>query len=167
MHLRPFAPSDEDAVYAACQDAETQRWTRVPSPYTHSDAHEFLVRAPTGWQDDTSYTFAVCDSVSGELLASVGLRPDAKDNVAEVGYWCAAWARRRGVTSEAVAVLCRWGFAAVGLARIEAFVAVGNDASRRVVENVGFTFEAVLRSRLQSQGVRYDAWLLGLLPRDP
>jgi hypothetical protein len=29
---------DVEAVFEACQDPEIQRWTTVPSPYTHNDA---------------------------------------------------------------------------------------------------------------------------------
>ena len=166
LHLRPFAAADADAIYAACQEPDIQKWTRVPSAYTLADAQHFLTRSPEGWQKDTAYSFAVCDSVSGDLLAAVGLRPDASDNIAEIGYWCASWARRQRVTSEAVGALCRWGFGALELARIECHIAVGNDVSRRLAEHVGFTIEGVSRSRLLLSGIRYDAWIAGLLPDD-
>ncbi|MFL6240055.1 MAG: GNAT family N-acetyltransferase [Actinomycetes bacterium] len=167
LHLRPFAPADEDDVYAACQDAEIQRWTRVPSPYTREHARQFLIDdTPRNWRDDTAYTFAVCDSVSGDVLATVSLHRKRTDNVAEIGYWCAAWARGRGVTTEAVGAVCRWGFAGLGIARIEWHAAVGNPASRRVAEKAGFSIEGRLRSRLELSGVRHDAWVGGLLPDD-
>jgi RimJ/RimL family protein N-acetyltransferase len=31
--LRPWRPDDVDAVFAACQDADVQRWTQVPVQY--------------------------------------------------------------------------------------------------------------------------------------
>jgi RimJ/RimL family protein N-acetyltransferase len=167
IHLRPFGPADEDAVYAACQDAEIQRWTRVPSPYTRVHAREFVLdRSSSGWHEDRAYTFAVCDSTSGDVLAAVGLRPLGLDDVAEIGFWCAAWGRGRGVTTDAVAAVCRWGFGAVGLARIEWHAAAGNMGSRRVAEKVGFVVEGELRSRLYVGGQRHDAWVAGLLPGD-
>jgi RimJ/RimL family protein N-acetyltransferase len=167
LHLRPFGPADEGAVYAACQDPEIQRWTRVPSPYTREHAREFLTESvPAGWRDDTAYTFAVCDSVTADVLAAVGLHRNRTDNVAEIGYWVAAWARGHGVATDAVATVCRWGFGAVGLARIDWHAAVGNVGSRRVAERVGFSVEGRLRSRLELGGVRHDAWVAGLLPDD-
>jgi RimJ/RimL family protein N-acetyltransferase len=166
LHLRPFGPADEDDVYAACQDPEIQTWTRVPAPYTRAHAREFLTEtSPRGWRADTEYTFAVCDSVSGDVLAAVGLGRLRTDNVAEIGFWCAAWARRRGVTTDAVTAACRWGFGAVGFARIEWHAAVGNAGSRRVAEKAGFTVEGRLASRLELNGVRHDAWVGGLLTR--
>ena len=167
LHLRPFRPADEDDVYAACQDPEIQTWTRVPAPYTRAHAREFLTEtSPRSWREDTAYSFAVCDSVSGDVLAAVGLRRLGLDNVAEVGFWCAAWARGRGVTTDAVAAVCRWGFGAVGFARIDWHAAVGNVGSRRVAEKVGFIVEGRMRSRLELNSVRHDAYVAGLLPPD-
>jgi RimJ/RimL family protein N-acetyltransferase len=156
-----------DAVYAACQDPEIQRWTRVPSPYTLADARKFLTEvAPAGWRHDGEYSFAVCDSTSADLLACVGLRRWHTDQLGEIGFWVAAAARGQGVATQAVAAVCRWGFAAVDLARIEWCAAVGNDGSRRVAEKVGFTIEGRLQSRLELNGVRHDAWIGGLLADD-
>jgi RimJ/RimL family protein N-acetyltransferase len=167
LHLRPFGPADEDDVYAACQDAEIQRWTRVPAPYSREHAREFLTQiAPSGWLTDTDYNFAVCDSVSGDVLASVGLGRKRTDAVGEIGYWCASWARGRGIATDAVAAVCRWGFGPLSLARIDWYAAVGNVASRRVAEKAGFTVEGRLRSRLDLNGVRHDAYIGGLLPDD-
>jgi RimJ/RimL family protein N-acetyltransferase len=165
LHLRPFGPADEDAVYAACQDPEIQRWTRVPSPYSLADARQFVtLQAPAGWRDDREYTFAVVDATSATLLASVSVRGPTADRTGEIGYWVAAAARGQGVATQAVAAVCRWGFATVGYARIDWYAAVGNDGSRRVAEKVGFTVEGVMRSRLELGGVRHDAWVGGLLP---
>ena len=62
----------------------------------------------------------------------------------EVGFWMAPWARGRGIMTDAVRLVCRWGFADLGLGRIEWWANVGNDASRRVAEKVGFTMEGTV-----------------------
>jgi RimJ/RimL family protein N-acetyltransferase len=68
--------------------------------------------------------------------------------------------------TEAVAALCRWGFEDLRLRRIECYAEVGNDASRRVAEKVGFQFEGSLRRRLHHRGEWVDAWLAALLKDD-
>jgi RimJ/RimL family protein N-acetyltransferase len=60
-------------------------------------------------------------------------------------------------------VICRWGFNALGLERIELFAATGNVASQRVAEQAGFTREAVLRSYQVLAGERHDMVAFGLL----
>ncbi|MCW2544369.1 MAG: family N-acetyltransferase [Frankiales bacterium] len=165
LHLRPWQESDEDAVYEACQDPEIQRWTRVPSPYTREDAREHTLRSQQGWQEGGAARFAVLDATSGGLLGTV-LLFDIADGDAEVGYWCAPWARGQGVMSEAVATVCRWGFGELGLARIEWAAGVGNWASLAVAQKCGFTFESTSRMGLVTRGERHDGWWAALLATD-
>jgi RimJ/RimL family protein N-acetyltransferase len=166
LHLRPWQESDEDAVYQACQDPEIQRWTRVPSPYTREDARAFLTRrSPDGWEAGTAASFAVLDATTGALLASVALF-DIEEGSAEVGYWCAPEARGQGVISEAVATICRWGFEALALHRIEWAASVGNWASLAVAQKCGFRFEGRARMGLTTRGEHHDGWWAALLNTD-
>jgi RimJ/RimL family protein N-acetyltransferase len=166
LHLRPFRPSDASAVLAACTDPETQRWTTVPMPYTAEHARAYVEEScPTGWAAGTVLTFAVCDSTTGEVLASVALRTGLHE-AWDVGYWAVPAARGGGVVSEALGALCRWGFAELGIERIEWYAEVGNWASRRTAEKAGFTVEGVLRSGLPSREGRRDAWLGARLSTD-
>jgi RimJ/RimL family protein N-acetyltransferase len=109
--------------------------------------------------------FAVTDKQSGKLTASVGLHTEREpgSGIAEIGFWCVAGWRGLGVTTEAAAAVARWGFD-TGVARLEWYAEVGNHASRRVAEKLGFTFEGQLRSRLLHRGHRVDAWIASLLP---
>jgi RimJ/RimL family protein N-acetyltransferase len=168
LHLRPWRAGDEDAVVAACSDVETVRWTSVPEDYTVEHARSWVGEtAAAGWASGTDLSFAVCDSTSGEVLASVALRPRCDEGVWDVGYWCTPSARGQGVVPEAVGTLCRWGFAELGARRIEWKAGVGNWASRRSAEKAGFRVEGVLRKGLAQRGEHVDAWIGALLPDDP
>lgn len=168
--MRPFTPADTDAIYAACQDPQVQRWTTVPSPYLREHAEHFATtHAPEAWASGAAAMFAVTDLDTGALLASVGLHFDRgrDDGIAEVGYWAAACARGRGVTTEAVAAICRWGFTSCGVERVDWYAEVGNFPSRRVAEKVGFMIEGTLRSFLRRpDGRRVDAWAGSLVSVD-
>ena len=167
LHLRPWRASDADVVVAACSDPQTQRWTTVPSPYTAEHARTYLEEfCPAGWAAGTALTFAVCDSTTGEVQASAALRR-AQHEAWDVGYWAVPAARGRGVVSEAVGVQCRWGFAELGIERIEWYAEVGNWASRRAAEKAGFTVEGVLRCGLPSRDGRRDCWIGARLAGDP
>lgn len=167
LQLRPFESADAPAVYAACQDAEIQRWIgAIPSPYRIEDALRFVTQiAPDGWRAGTHMTFAVTDRKNRELLANVGLHVPGPHNpgMAEIGFWCVASARGRGVTTEAAAAVAAWAFERK-VGRLEWYAEVGNVASRRVAEKLGFTFEGSLRARLLHRDRRVDAWLGSLLP---
>lgn len=168
--LRPIGPDDTAAVFAACQDPQIQRWTTVPSPYLREHAEQFACDyAPKAWAAGDAAVFGVTDRGSGELLASVGLHFDRgrDEGIAEIGYWTSASARGRGVTTEAVAAACTWGFSTCGVERLEWYAEVGNLPSRRVAEKVGFTIEGTLRSFLvRPGGERVDGWVGSLLGTD-
>jgi RimJ/RimL family protein N-acetyltransferase len=175
LHLRPWQSRDADDVFAVCQDPDIQRWTMVPSPYTRADAVAFVEQvAPVGWATGTAAQLAVVDATTGGLLASVSLQ-DMRDasglpgvepgGTAEVGYWCAPGARGRGVSTGAVRALCRWGFGALELAAIRWLALVGNEASRAVARNAGFTLAPTSRPLPHARdGIVTEFWTGTLRP---
>jgi RimJ/RimL family protein N-acetyltransferase len=163
-------PADAPAIYTACQDPDIQRWTTVPSPYLREHADQFVSDYVTNaWATGAAAVFAVTDIADGRLLASVGLHFDrGRDGgIAEIGYWTAAPARGRGLMTEAAAAVCGWGFASCGVQRLDWYAEVGNVASRRVAEKVGFVIEGTLRRYLaRPGGERVDAWVGSLISAD-
>jgi len=152
--LRPPRADDAAWIYDACQDPEIQRWTRVPSPYGARDAVDFLERSAREWAEGTGWAFVIAATETGELVGAVGLshlgvcdtdaghgtgRADAGARVAEIGYWLSVDGRGRGAASAAVSGLSHWAAHRLGLERLEATVAIGNDASEAVLTRCGFT----------------------------
>lgn len=157
---------DVEAITAACQDPTLARWVPVPQPYERHHAEEVVADRPERWSAaDGEMTFAVLEAAggdSGRLLGMVGLH--ARDpGMREIGYWTAPWARGQGVMTAAARLVCRFGFEVLGLARIEWWAGVGNDASWRVVEKLGFVREGTCRARLAHREDRLDGWVAGLL----
>lgn len=76
---------------------------------------------------------------TGEVVGGAGYHspPDAEGNV-EIGYGIAASAQGRGIATEAAAALVEQA-RALGVKRVLAHTDSGNAASRRVLENLGFT----------------------------
>jgi RimJ/RimL family protein N-acetyltransferase len=159
--LRALRESDVSAIVEACQDPEIPRWTNVPSPYTENDARSFVASVLRG--EGHEMTLAIADAADGSLVGAVGLRQPG-DGVGEVGYWLAAPARGRGLTTRAVRLLCAWAFDELGYARIQLHTLPGNDVSERVAERAGFTREGVLRSFTEMKGKRVDITMFSLLP---
>jgi RimJ/RimL family protein N-acetyltransferase len=163
--LRTVGPADTDAVYAAAQDPDIQRWTEVPSPYLPEHASGFTEQiVPDGWSRDLMFTFGVF--LPGEELAAMLALTMRRPGTAEVGFWAAKEHRGNGYVVEATLTACRWIFTEHGVDRVEWRAEVGNHASRAVAERAGFTVEGVTRSGLTARGVRRDCWLGSLLPSD-
>ena len=165
VRLRPWRADDVDAVCAACQDPEIQRWTQVPVPYAREHAEGFVdgIAAET-WAEGGGL-FAVEPKDGGPLIGSIALFPP-HDGYAEAGYWTAPGGRGQGYTAEALGLLCRWAFDDVGLRRVELVVDPDNAGSRGVAERAGFRAEGVVRQRFLHRGVPSDVVLYALLAAD-
>lgn len=157
--LRPWREDDANAVYAACQDVEIQRWIPViPRPYTHDDARAFV----TGAHGLGGYQFAI--ERGGDVVGSIGMRVD-ESKTGHIGYWCASDTRGRGITTRALRDLCRYALSELGLERLELITDSENLASQRVAAKVGFRREGLLRSYLRHpDGHRRDSVMFSLLP---
>jgi RimJ/RimL family protein N-acetyltransferase len=161
--LRPWRIEDVPAVTAACQDPEIARWLAfVPDPYTEEDAR-FYVEDCIAAADDRK-PFAITDAETGEVIGSIEMRIN-RMQTGHVGYWLAAEARGRGLTTAALRVLSRWAIKDLGLGRVELVTDPDNIASQRVAEKAGFQREGVLRSILVNRdGSRRDGVMFSLLP---
>jgi RimJ/RimL family protein N-acetyltransferase len=165
--VRPIAASDIPDIVAACTDPEIPRWTRVPSPYTREDAERFLAISATEAAAGAGVALAVCEAARDRLIGTVGLMEvDRARGYAEIGYWTAAAARGRGLTSRAVVLVRDWAHAALGLTLIELLPHRDNRASQRVAERAGFTATGEVRSvpRMppgRQDGYKVYAWRAG------
>ena len=159
-------------ITAACQDRELHRWLEaLPDPYTEADAAVFVELCTQNWAESTENVFAITSRADGSLLGMIGLHDISNltapgGGMAEVGYWVVAAQRGHGVMPDALRLVCGYGFTELRLARIEWQAEVGNAASRRAAEKVGFRFEGTCRRRLLHVGERVDGWLGGLLPEE-
>jgi RimJ/RimL family protein N-acetyltransferase len=84
----------------------------------------------------------------------------------EIGYWVRSDETAKGVATEATAALVRVGFEELGFHRLTLRIAVGNRASERVAEKLGFTREGVLREELLIRGRWTDHTLFALLEHE-
>lgn len=161
--LRLPAERDVPAITQACQDPVLAFFVPVPVPYTAEHARQFVRERPARWQDEHGeMTLAITDAANGRLLGMIGLH--ARDaTMREIGFWAAPWARGCGVMTRAARLMVTFGFDVLKLERIEWWARVGNDASRRVAEKVGFTVEGTCRAALLHRGERVDGWVGGLL----
>jgi RimJ/RimL family protein N-acetyltransferase len=163
--LRPWRDSDLPALALGGRDPEVTRWIGLPRAYRDTDARAYLMSRYDGLHVGVRAPYAIVATDGGELLGSIALSHfDWDDARGEVGYWLTGPARGAGHATRALRLICRWGFAELGLARIELQAAVDNPASQRVAERAGFTREAVLRSRWTTfTGERHDMACFGLL----
>jgi len=161
VRLRRWRPDDAEWIHGVCQDAEIQRWTRIPVPYTRADAEWFVdVFVPQAWDRGEEFHLVATDVATDARLGSVGLVlvPGAP-GVGEVGYYTAPEGRNQGVASASVDLVAAWAFGVLGLVRLELHIDPRNTPSLAVARRCGFELEGILRSRAEHRGARRDVAL--------
>ena len=141
--LREFRVSDADAIQRHADDDAVWRnlFEGFPRPYTIEHAKAWC----SGGSRHPGMGLVWCIDVDGEAVGCIGLRPDPgwlRCN-AEVGYWIGRAYWRRGITSEALALVTQWAWVAMPeLTRLYAPIYASNEASQRLAECCGYTLEA-------------------------
>jgi RimJ/RimL family protein N-acetyltransferase len=167
LRLRPIHHRDAERIAEACADERTQRWLgHLPTPYTLADAHAYVETRSEQRADGSGVTWAVVDPADDLILATVGffgLQPGVE---CEVGYWTHPEARGRGLMTRATGRVVGYAFETLGVERVTAFAAVGNAASRHVIEANGMTLYGVERRGIETGEGRADMALYDVLAEE-
>lgn len=132
-HLRPFSAWIDD------------------EPQTVEEKAELIERFRAAFDSAESFVYGIFDRDERELLGGTGLHARVGPGGLEIGYFVRASATRRGIATEAAAVLTRVGFEVCDADRIEIRIDPNNRKSFGIPEKLGFPVEATLRRRLPAR----------------
>jgi ribosomal-protein-serine acetyltransferase len=168
--LRPWRDTDVAELHVAVREsvASVGRWLPwCNADYGLEQAEAWASQCRDHWRSGEQFSFAVRDAASGELLGGCGLNQfNAMHRSANLGYWVRASRQGQGVTAAAARLVAHFGFAELGLIRIEIVTLPDNRASRRVAAKLGATFETIARQRLWAWDRAHDAAVYALIPAD-
>ncbi len=168
--LRPFRRKDtgpvHEAVRASLPDlAEYLPWA---IGYQRSVTSQFIKDSVGAWASGRAFDFAIrAQGDEDRHLGNVSVWFTSKANmVGEVGYWIRSDASGLGIGTEATARALEIAFDELQMHRIVTRIAVGNTASERIVQKLGFLKEGTLRDEVKV-GTRWlDHTIWGLLYRE-
>jgi RimJ/RimL family protein N-acetyltransferase len=166
IRLAPLTAAHESAVTELVHDEAVVAFTRFPTEPSPTFVREWIDAYERGLRDGSRAAFAI-ESLDGEFLG-VGLFPriERKGRQAEIGYVIAPGARGRGVATRTLRLLTDWGFAELGLERLELVIDRANTISERVAARAGYVREGVLRSCWVKEDVRADLGIWSRLRTD-
>lgn len=164
IELELFSERHVPGVAAMLDDPAVLRFTRIPEPAPPDFARTWLERYEEARAEGTREAFAI---VEGEDVLGLALAPriDRESQTAELGYSVAAFARGRGVATEALRLLTEWAFGE-GMLRLELLISAENAASKKVAERCGYVREGVLRNAYVKPGRREDTEIWSRLATD-
>jgi RimJ/RimL family protein N-acetyltransferase len=171
VSLRRVTPDDTDLIYA-WRSEPTIAVNQPLLPLPRADIHSMIVQrshASIGPQSHGDFQWLILSGNTPVGWISLKIAPqDRLHGKGNIGYAISEAHRQRGYGAGGVAALLPIAFGRNGfdLDRLEAVAAVGNMASRRVLESNGFRFEGVQRGLLVIRGERIDHVMYGLLRTD-
>jgi ribosomal-protein-alanine N-acetyltransferase len=164
LTLRPVQVDDAAALYKARGDVDVMRYWDWPAQDSSDHVRDILAAHIPGPGDDTMLWWVVALSANGPAIGECDLSQiDRHNGRAEVGFLFAKAHWGQGYAREAMERVIRFGFHDLGLARLWARFHDGNDASRRLLERLGFAYEGRLRGHIVRDGERRDCLIYGLL----
>lgn len=169
VRLRRAEPNDAGFLHAIRNEPSAGRFQPLRS-YSERQLRELIERRASAQLDSNldgkaQWVILADDRPAGWVSLDVTSREHA---VGAVGYTVGEAFSGRGIATRALREVVDIAFAPhqVNLERLEAVVAVGNTASRRVLENAGFTQEGIARGLLLVGGSRIDHYRYGRLRAD-
>lgn len=156
IDLHTIEEEDLEFLHRHVNDERVWRLIGRPRPVTRAGEREFYEEVIVGGD---GVHLLVCDD--DDPVGIVSLHDP--DHSAEVGYWIAPEFHEQGYGSAAVSRLVTYGFDQLGLHRIEAQLWDANDASRALLESLGFTHEGTFRESGVVDGEYHDTLWYGLL----
>lgn len=166
LRLRPLRADDVGNVFALYGDPDVTRYWSFETWTEPSQAEDWLAERLT-WGPPTVYPWALADRDADRLLGMVSLFVlTGRLHCAELGFSLLPSHQGRGLAREAVRRAIVFAFDTLGLERIEADVDPLNQASWRLLEQLGFQREGLLRNRWRVRGEFTDSWIYGLLRTD-
>jgi RimJ/RimL family protein N-acetyltransferase len=109
------------------------------------------------------HLFTIIDPSSNKPAGSIDIRIEENLYRADVGLWIGEPFQGKGLGSQAIQNITRYGFDVLKLEKIEASIFVGNTASRKAFEAAGYSLEGTIRSKTKKYDQLINEWVFGII----
>lgn len=158
LELRPIGLGDVEALWPFVSDPELPRLMTWEAHRDRAETEGFVRASAAARAEGTGFVWSMW--LEGALVGVIGLHDVVRVvrawrlERAELGYWCGAAYRGRGLVTEAAREVLRFGFEELGLHKLTVGCASENLASKAVIERLGFRLVGVQRDHF----FRFDRW---------
>ena len=153
LTLRRLVPADAQDMF---EYARLNQVTRYLTWYEHDSADytlEYLTALQRAYRRGEFFDWGIELTEEKKMIGTCGFTSiREQDNTGEIGYVLNPRYQGRGLMTEAVQEVVRFGFETLCLERIEARHMDGNESSARVMKRCGLQYEGRLRHSLYVKG---------------
>ncbi len=154
--LRIPNESDIDLVFSASRYPGFTDGMLWHPPETKEECLLPLQSSFKAWEEETGYTFTILSNKNPEeKFGKSSIRKTKTPDIWNVGFWVHPANQKKGIMTEALGALLRFGFENLNAIQIEAAYATWNKASEKVLSNNGFKFAKYLEKGF----LKNDVWV--------
>lgn len=164
LRLRELLEDDAPHVFELFRHEEVTRYYDVETMTNVTAAQSLVTFMRQRYASRSGIRWAIEERATHAFVGTIGfnnIHQGAHKGL--IGYELVPTAWGRGLATEAVLAVARFGHEDVGLNRIEAVVMLENRASVRVLEKTGFSEEGVLRAYGYWKGRYHDLRMFSAL----
>jgi len=167
LRLRELTEEDVPAIFRCfSNEALTRYYGQEPFADTQQ-AKQLIKQFAKNFEEKRGIRWGIERKDSNEVIGTVGFHLwSAAHQRAEIGYEIHPDYWRQGYTKEAVQKVIAYGFGDMNLNRIGAVVFLENEASSKLLIQLGFQQEGILRDYMYQKGQAHDTFIYSLLKKD-
>jgi len=166
--LRKLRLEDAKDIFEYASDPETTKYVTWETHKSIEDSINFIKSSLANYNKKEVIDWGIVYKENNKLIGTCGyfLRALEQHSRAEIGYVIGKKYWGRGIATEAVKEVIRFGFEKMNLNRIQAMCIPDNIGSYRVMEKVGMKYEGVIREYMYIKGKFQDLKLYSILRRE-
>jgi ribosomal-protein-alanine N-acetyltransferase len=156
-------PTDADAVFQIFADDEVTQFYDLETLTHVEQAIQLIARQTERFAQKAGIRWGIAQKDNNIIIGTCGYMFHRPGFRAELGYDLARPYWRQGIMSEALKAIIHFGFEKLELNRFQALIIPGNTASVKLLQNLGFQEEGVLREYAHFKGKFHDLKCFSLL----
>jgi ribosomal-protein-alanine N-acetyltransferase len=162
--LRRVNENDVNEIFAIRSNPETMKYIPRPLVKTIDDALEHIAMIDAKIEDNEGINWAITYKNSPKLIGIIGhYRIKPEHHRAEIGYMLHPEYNGKGIITEAVQEVVKYGFNEMKLHSIEAVIDPENQGSEKVLQKCGFIKEAHFKENEFFEGRYLDSVIYSIL----
>ena len=151
--LRGMRVSDAADMYEYARRPSVTEYLTWDPHTSEEQTREYLTYVGLRYRTGDFHDWSLVCKEDGRMVGTCGFTSfNCMADSGEIGYVLNPAYQGRGLATEAVRRVLRFGFEELSLHRIEAHFIQGNHASLRLMERVGMTFEGYARDSMKIKG---------------
>ncbi|TDL82771.1 GNAT family N-acetyltransferase [Peribacillus frigoritolerans] len=165
--LREVTLDDAEDIYSYLSDQDVVKHMGLDPCQTVEDAWNEIKWYQSIYEEGIGIRWGITLKDSDKMIGSCGfLNMAAKHYRAEAGFELSKDYWGKGIASEALEAVVKYGYKHLQLERIEALIEPANLPSQKLVEKLGFRREGLLRHYEYTCGKFDDLYMYSVLKKD-